>query len=376
MGRAGSSVVGSHRNNSGDGGVMFKFLRRDLLLVLAVAAVLLALSYAIEPETEDSGMPVESEIAFLDGSRAPRKQAAAGRVWKEYAFKKTAGLDESAVKRPVVLRVGHTGEFYLLDWADYRVKMFSPEGQLLQTFGEGKGTGEGGFVNPTAYSVRPDGELWVCDPPQQIIRRYSPGGNMQVLIPQSAVHRVEAVGDVMVTMVPPGTDTLFDVYDLSGKRLRSFGELIKNQRTKSIALDGNVAGDDESSGFVYAGWTMPVIAGYGVDGEQRFIVQPIESGAPPPALNIGARQKANPNATTVTWSLSIAGDKLYVLSGAKAPGESKSGFVMDVYDKRNGSYLFSFKLPLACREAVVRADHIYAVARGGGVWVWRFSQST
>ena len=353
---------------------MFKFIRRDLLLVLVVATLLLSLSYAIGFVSNDSRRAVELESAFLDGERAPRRQTATERVWKDYSFEKTLGLDASAVKDPIVMRVDNAGDIYLLDWADFHVKMFSPDGKLLKTFGEE--VGETGLVNPTAFSVRPDGELWVCDPQKHIIKRHSPDGGMQVLIPQSAVHRITAVGDVMVTMAPPQNDTLFEVYDLSGRRVAAFGELIKEQSSKGITLDGNVVGDDESHGFVYVGKYMPVIAGYGVDGKQRFIVQPIESGPPPKALMIDGKQKRDPNVRSVTRSVSIAGDKLYVLSAANAPGANKSGFVMDVYDKRDGHYLFSFKLPLACREAVVRGDYIYALPRGGSMRVWRFRQST
>jgi hypothetical protein len=357
---------------------MFKFLRRDLLLVLAAAAVFLALSYAIGSKSEVAQKLTESQVAFLDGDSAPKKQVAAARIWKEYAFEKTLGVDAPTIKKPASLRVESGGEIYLLDWDDLHVKMFSPEGKLLKTFGEGSGRGVGAFVNPTALSVRPNGEVWVCDPRQRRITRFSPDGQTQEFIPPGAAHRIAAVGDVMVTMSPPTDDSLFEVYDLSGNRLGAFGKLIKDQRRESITVDGNVVGDDEGRGFIYAGFRMPVIAGYGVAGEQRFSVQPIEAGPPPMALRIGEnQQKANTNAPIIARSLSIDGDKLYVLCGAKVPGVgNKGGLVMDVYDKRVGAYLFSFKLPLACREAVVRGDYVYALPRGGSLRVWRFKQST
>lgn len=356
---------------------MFKFLGRDLLLVLSVAAVFLALSYAIgSGQEETSPGPVESRTAFLDGNRAPRRQAAAGRAWREYAFEKTLGLDPPVLKDPAVLRVGNAGDIYLLDWDDLRVKMFSLEGKLLKTFGRGRGTGD--LSNPTAFTVRPDGEVVVCDPQLRVIRRYSPDGGTQTVVPKSVAERIAVVGDVIVTAVPPREDALFEVYDLSGNRLWTFGELIQDQLNRGIMLEGSVVGDEESRGFIYAGKSMPVIAGYDVDGRQRFLVQPIESGPPPVALNVGARQIANRNATTVTMSMSIDGDKLYALTGAKVPGVAeRGGLVMDVYDKRDGNYQFSFKLPLACRQAVVRGEYVYGLPRGGGsLRVWRFRQST
>jgi hypothetical protein len=356
---------------------MFKFLRKDLLLILAVAAVFLAVSYAVGSGSEAPMTRVESEVAFLDGDAAPRRQAAPARVWKEFAFEKTLGLDPPTVQDPSVMRVGGGGEIYLLDWDDFRVRVFSLEGKLLKTFGQGKGTGVGAFVKPTSISVRPDGELWVCDPKLESVKRYTPDGKVRDFYPQGAAHRVEAVGDVMVTMGPAVDDTLFEVYDLSGNLLGTFGKLIKDQSSKGISLDGNVVGDDETRGFIYASYKVPVIAGYDVDGRQRFVVQPIEASPLPMAVRVGETQKANRNATTVTWSMSIDGDKLYALTGAKVPGVAdRGGLVVDVYDKRDGNYQFSFKLPLACKQVVVHGDYLYGLPRGGSLRVWRFRQST
>ncbi|HKP81245.1 MAG TPA: hypothetical protein VJT69_04470 [Pyrinomonadaceae bacterium] len=356
---------------------MFKLLRRDLSLTLAAAAVFLALSYAIGSKPEVSPEITASEIVFLDGDNAPRKQAATGRIWKEYTFEETLALDPPIVKRPTSLRVGNGGEIYLLDWDELQVKMFSPEGTLLKTFGQGRATGVGAFVNPTALSVRLDGELWVCDPKQGSIKRFSPDGRTQEFRPQGAAIRIASVGDLVVTMAPPTDETLFEVYDLVGNRLGTFGRLIKDQSSKSITLDGDLAADDEGRGFIYASYTVPVIAGYGVDGRRRFIVQPIEAGPPPMALKIGENQQtANKMAITVMRSLSIDGDKLYVVYGTIVPSVgNKGGMVMDVYDKRDGTYLFSFKLPLACREAVVRGNYIYALLSGGRLRVWRFEHN-
>lgn len=357
---------------------MLNFLRKDLLLILMVAVVFLSLSYAIGYVSDHSPPTTELQPAFLGGALAPKTQAVAGRVWKDHSFEKSLVLDSAALADPRIVRADDHGNIYVLDWADFKVKMFSPDGKLLKAFGDGKAP-EGGsdgsagsFINPTAFSVEPDGELWVCDPLQRKITHFNPGGAAQAVKPQGEAYRVAAVGDVLVTMSPPGGDSLFKVYNLSGEPLAAFGKIIEDQSGNGIALDGNIIGDTEGRGFVYGGRYMGVMAGYGADGAQRFVVQTVDAPPPPKVLDVAGKRKIKPNGTRAILSMSIVGDKLYILSGSSAGGAAES--VMDVYDKRDGSYQFSLKLPMACKEAVVRPGYVYTLG-DGGVTVWRFGQN-
>lgn len=350
---------------------MLNFLRKDLLLVLAAAAVFLSLSYAIGLVSERTPQAAELRPSFLAGEEAPKPQPATGRVWREQDFEKSLVLGANAVADPLTVRVGGDDRIYVLDWADFRVKMFSPGGKLLRAFGEGRGTAPGAFRSPTALSVGPGGELWVCDPGQRRITQFNSEGRVQATLPQSATDRVAVVGNRLVTMAPPGADTLFEVYSLSGERINSFGEVVANQRREWIALDGGVVGDEEGRGFVYGGRYLGVLAGFGADGERRFIVQTIDGAARPSILDIEGKRKIKSDVMHYVLSLSIVGDELYVLSGAGSDGAG--GQVLDVYDKRDGRYRFSVKLPVACRQAVVRPGHVYTL-NGDGVTVWRFAQ--
>lgn len=352
---------------------MLEFLRKDLLLVLAIAAVFLSLSYAIGYVSDRPQAATEVQTAFLKGERAPRVQPTAERVFTETDFEKLLAIGAGAAGEPVAMRVDGAGNLYLLDWANFKVKMFSPEGNLLKEFGKGKGKGAGAFNNPTGLSVTPEGELWVCDPRQQQITHFTPNGEAQTIRPLSAVDRIAAVGDVLVTKAPPGKDDLFEVYSQSGEPLGSYGEILEEQSDKGIILDGNIVGDPESKGFIYGGRFVGVLAGYGAGGEQRFVVRTIDAAPPPKILNIAASRKIKPNSAQSVLSLSVSGNELYVLSGTRAEGTG--GQVMDVYDKRDGGYRFSLKLPVPCSEAAVRADYIYTLNKEG-VTVWRFRQRT
>ncbi|HEY0174591.1 MAG TPA: hypothetical protein VGB98_26480 [Pyrinomonadaceae bacterium] len=355
---------------------MFDFLRKDLILVVLVAAVFLSLSFAIASLSGRSPSTVESQSAFLGGERAPGNQPAAGRVWREHAFEKVHALSPTAVTRPTLMRSDDAGNIYVLDWADLRIKKFSPDGNLLKVFGEGKGTGAGAFANPTGFSVGAGGEVWVCDPRQRRITRFDSEGGARTIAPQSAVDRIAAVGDVLVTMSPPRKDAFIEVYNLSGERLKSFGEMIEDQYEMGAVLDGTVVSAGENQEFIYGSMYTGALARYGAGGERRFVVRTIDGVPPPKILTTGATQEIQPNSPLAVMSLSVLGDELYVLSGVRADGTSGAGAqVLDVYDKRDGNYLFSLKLPVDCMEAIVRAGYVYTLGRDG-VTVWRFRQST
>lgn len=353
---------------------MFEFLRKDLILVLAVAAVFVSLSYAIGFVTDRDPTPIETQPAFLEGDRAPKAQSVTTRVWKKHAFEKLLALGKPAVTKPVIVRAADNGDFYVLDWADLRIKMFSPEGNLLRVFGDGKGTGAGGFTNPTSFSIAPNGELWVCDPVQRKITHFQVDGVAHAIAPQNAVDRVTVLGDLLVTMAPPGSSQLFEVYSPSGKQLKSFGEFLQNQSQQGIILDGGVVSDPESDGFIYGGRHLGVIAGYDADGGQRFVAHTIDSNPLPKVLSIGGRLKVKPYGTPAVLSLSILDNELYVLSGAHT-GDTAGGKVMDVYNSQDGHYLYSWELPADGQEAVVGANYIY-IRSENEVTVWRFTSNT
>ena len=355
---------------------MFEFLRKDLLLVLAVGAVFVSLSYAIGYVTDRPVTTVETQPAFLEGDRAPKPQSATARTWKDHSFEKLLTLGAPKVAEPMMLQVADSGEIYILDWADLRIKRFSPDGSLLRVFGDGKGTGAGAFTNPTSFTIAPNGELWVCDPVQRKLTHFQPDGTARAISPGKEVYRVAVLEDVLVTMASSSNSTLFDVYSPSGKQLKSFGEFLQNQSQQDIILDGSVVGDAESGGFVYGGRHMGVIAAYGVDGSQRFVAHTIDGNPLPKVLHMEGRLKVKPHGTDTVLSVSILGNYLYVLSGTRADDAGGAGGqVMDVYDKRDGNYLFSLRLPVACRKAVIGADLIYTLG-DEGVTVWRFRQSS
>lgn len=359
---------------------MLKFLRKDLLLILAVAAVFLSLSYAIGFVTDRSPKTVELPTAFLSGERAPKAQPTTVRVWRKPTFEKTAVLNSTSLKVPAKMGANNSGNILILDWSDLRVKEFSPDGKLLKAFGEEIGK-PGAFVNPTGFAMDSGRNLWVCDLKQQRIGVFNTDGTTRTIKPQNTSYRIAAIGDKMVTMDTPVNNTLFETYDLSGQQLKSFGELLEDQANKGIILDGDIVTDAENHGIIYGGRYLGILGAYDAEGKQRFLVQTIDNVPQPTVLDVkldveGKKRTIKPDTTRPVLSLSVLDKELYVLSGVLPDGTVGSGGkVMDVYDKQDGHYLYSWELPADGQEAIAASNYIY-IRSDKEVTVWSFKSNT
>lgn len=350
---------------------MFKILRKDLLFILAVVAVFLSLSYAIGFVTDRSPETVELQTAFLSGEH-PKAQPTTVRVWRKPVFEKTAVLNSTSLKDPAMMRAENSVNIFVLDWSDLRVKEFSPDGKLLRAFGEVAGS-PGAFANPTGFALDSGGNMWMCDLKQQRIGVFNTDGSKRTIKPKNTVYRIAAIGDVMFTMVTPDYSRLFETFDLSGQMLKSFGELLEDQSNKGLVLDGYIVADAENHGIIYGGMYLGIIGAYDLEGKQRYLVQTIDNVPQPMMLNIeGRMRKVKPNSARPVLSVSLLDNEIYVLSGVHPDATAdRGGKIMDVYDKQDGHYLYSWELPADGQEAIVASNYIY-IRSNKEVTVWRF----
>jgi hypothetical protein len=348
---------------------MIKSLRKDLLLILAVAAVFLSLSYAIGFVTDRSPKN-ELETAFLNGAQ-PKAQPNTVRVWRKPVFEKVAVLNSTSLNDPAKMRAENGVNIFVLDWSDLRVKEFSPDGKLLRSFGT-----PGAFANPTGFAMDSGGNMWICDLKLRRIAIFNADGTKKTIAPQNTAYRLAALGDVMMTMDTPMHNRLFGTYDLSGQQLKSFGELLQDQSDKGLVLDGDIVADTQNHGIIYGGRYLGIIGAYDVEGNQRFLVQTIDNVPQPTVSSFeGGLLKVNRKSALPVLSLSLLNNELYILSGVHPDGTtSQAGKVLDVYNKEDGNYLYSWELPAEGEEAIVASNYIY-IRSDKEVSVWRIKSN-
>jgi hypothetical protein len=90
----------------------------------------------------------------------------------------------------------------------------------------------------------------------------------------------------------------------------------------------------------------------------------------------GKKRKVKSDTTRPVLSLSALNNELYVLSGVHAGSTAVDrGKVLDVYDKKDGHYLYSWELPADGQEAIVASNYIY-IRSDKEVTVWSFKSNT
>src|SRR6185295_9753949 len=104
---------------------------------------------------------------------------------------KTAVLTSTSLKNPEKMQASNNGNIFVLDWADLRVKEFSPDGKLVRAFGEEVGS-PSAFANPTGFALDPSGDMWICDLKQERVGVFNTDGIKKSFRPENSVYRIAA----------------------------------------------------------------------------------------------------------------------------------------------------------------------------------------
>ncbi len=313
----------------------------------------------------------------------PQSQKKHARSWQERSFVKTMVIAPAAgvrLARPVSLKEDRSGDVLVLDWSDASVRRFSPSGRPGVSYHLPPGTAGG---NPEDFDVDAAGNVWICYHDAGTVASFEPGGRLRktwhlasnphrVIFAGSAGSAGSAgEGGLVVFAADAGRD-LFARYSAQGELVGGFGRLLAGGSQDLLTLDGDVARDgrDDAGGFVYAAAHTGLLASYTLNGEPRFLVRTIDPVALPKIVAAsGGSQKIAPGSPLAALTVSVSGGLIHVLADLPSlQGGSSRAF--DVYDNRDGSYLYSVHTPEPTAFALVAGDRVYTI-RDDVVTRWR-----
>lgn len=304
-----------------------------------------------------------------DGPR-PRSQPGPARVWRERSFVRTLSLSPGAgapLSRPLSLKEDRSGDLLVLDWSAGGVRRFSPDGKPGAFYRSPLGTPA---ASPDDFDVDAVSNVWICSHDTGTVVELDPAGKpLASWHLANGPHRVLAPGQghLVVFASDPGPD-LFGRYSEKGKLLDGFGRLLAGDLQDTLALDGDVARDGD--GLVYAATHAGLLAAYRLDGDLRFLVRTIDPVELPKILESpNGERRVAPGSPFAALAVSVSGGRIHVLVDAPAP-DGGPGRALDVYDDRDGRYLYSFHAPERASFALVSGDRLYTI-RGDEVTRWR-----
>lgn len=308
---------------------------------------------------------LQPALAASGGDVAIRGQAAGKRVWKPQPTRRLftlGGGEKPLFYGPLRLKVDPQGRLFVIDYGDFQIKEISEGGELVRTYGKGKGQGPGEVTTLNDVVVSDGQTVRVADYSNGRVTTFDRQGQLLGTLrlnPQP--YRMALFPDQSFAMMqPPGSRELFGLFTRDGRLKKTFGRFLEDQAASSLVLDGWLE-SLPAGGFVYAGMHTSFLAAYDTEGRSLFAVRTID---PQPLPKIEKSSKGvkwvDREAVPVALSLSVAGDALHVLSSF--PSGLKHIGAIDTYSAADGSYLYSRKVPENCQWVSVSGSYLYTVS--------------
>jgi len=229
--------------------------------------------------------------------------------------------------------VVHGDTLLVADFGDeMRIKQFTPRGQLLGTIGNGLGEGPGEIQHATRFHVR-GGDVWVADSRARAISRFSTDGTFldRFNVEHHPMRITASRGRVVLLRMGPAE--LFQVLDLSGTVVRTFGTLVSDQTKNFMALGGHVL-KGPGGGFIYVPKYASYLYYFDAEGEIERVVQTVDRRDFPSvdaASSEGGVRYQAPDPPVQNLSVSVSDEILYLHVHFRR-GQEQSYQVLDRYD--------------------------------------------
>lgn len=304
-------------------------------------------------------------------------QAVTKRQWVDVKLQRVKYLSEGAeymLYRTTRVRVDKEGSFYALDTGDQHVKKFSAAGKYERLFGAGQGEGPGEFKGLIDLVVDPAGKLWMLDILRRRLNRFDADGVLETSFPVATKGMPKRFvlhpDNTPIVMTHGGSQYLFHRFYRDGEVLQSFGELIKDQTSMFIALDGFMRAGKE--GFIYAPNRAGHLLRFDFDGNLRYAIKTMDD-IPYPKVELKYKDgqlwafKPVPLRRFATGDLSVLGEEIFCYSFEASTANER---VIDVYRYADGAYQYSFKLSFKFDFFEITEEYFITIARSGAVTIW------
>jgi len=244
------------------------------------------------------------------------------------------------------IRVDLKGNIYCWDYS-YRLNKFSPEGKLIVRYGKGRGKGPGEFVMPVSFDVDSFGRVWVADASTGLIQIFNPDGkfykSVRILSMPYRIKVLDRERFLIIKAMP--ADNLFEIYDINGKLLKSFGVISPEQSKFPTVFVGDIGvwGRSLYLIFHYLGY---ICCFDFEEGNVKYIAEMIDVIVPRfKVVEVNGKQaiKMAEDSKIASLYFSVHDGKIFIKSGKSLEVKET---IIDVYSASYGVYLYSYRIPI------------------------------
>ncbi|MGB9774920.1 MAG: 6-bladed beta-propeller, partial [Bacteroidota bacterium] len=256
---------------------MVKKIYMPVLVLLIVTGIVIKKDFPVRVSISNHAIQ-DAQVTELALLVEPREQRTRERIWKavDFDLKRKISLEDERVFRPTTVKSDGKGDIYILDFSAPDIVRFSSSGQFSMRFGMGKGKGPGELINPTDFCIDNRGNVFVVDPVNYMITKFSGEGKVvSTFRPKSMPQRVGALPDGDVAVVSAIGTNLVAIYR-NGQLVREFGHLSEQQQRYALAFDGYLTTDSEGN-LYYAFTRAGLLISYSKIGSRIFFVKTIDA---------------------------------------------------------------------------------------------------
>ena len=342
-------------------------IRRTLSIIMSGCAVLATVwMLGTAPQQESSSLEESLPITQMatpyqtqSGSvppqftQRPRSQPASERTVRSGSWTEV-GAHRPSLTNPRALRA-YRGDVFFRDESEHKVYRYTPDGEHVRTYGEGRGVGPGQHMNVKGYGIASNDQVVVGDVQGRKISVFNEDGTVErTERPDFDLMRLGVTSDDQIVTLAAPTAVRFR--SLMGGGHREGEDVVSDPYKWIGVLDGGLRGDSQGGAIQFSFYYGYLIRWHG-NGSIDYIREMIGDYPPTPTEPAGATKRAVQSQIRFRVNdVSIQDDEVHVLLTFFESDENSH--IVDVYNLRRGTYLYSYEPPKPLRSLAVSRDHI------------------
>lgn len=318
--------------------------------------LLIALAACSNSEQRDENLA----LSEIEGFPFPiHLQESTAREWREVGLEAIAVIgasEEQMLYQAASIAGTRDGDSYILDYNDMMVKHFDAAGNLVQTYGNGRGEGPGELANPMPISIEAERNVVVPDAVRHSVIRFRPGGELletaRLDFQPFRMALTEAGRYYFMLIASRGDEHMFGTTQGLDQPLHTFG----TSDLEPLGLGGQIKTVDDD--LVFSPTYFGFIARFSPSGDLVYARETLDQ-VEPPTFETTDVMKRFKSRTPAKYILAYFDGHLYMES--RVLSAERESTVMDVFDADDGSYSYSFEVPGRWRDIDVAGNYLFAL---------------
>lgn len=295
--------------------------------------------------------------------RTPLPQEATERtfMYDRIEIVDTLRVDDPAYYPALVARAGD--DILALNGNSLRIHRLDESGQILATYGAGRGEGPGEHVRVMNMGMLDDGSVWAFDMNRGIVNIFAPDGSLSdTITPETRILSAVMLSPDVLIDVNPQVPEPFRLIGADGQIVDSWGWFVDEPGVETVAYGGIARPLADDSGIVFGPlWAGRFIA-YDASGElvfHRYLIDHFE----PPDISVSSDGSIDMTidgepADQPFFLVNTEDDLIHTVLSEGA--EADDGLFLDSYSAESGEYVRSVYIPpdFQCMPASVRGEDV------------------